>query len=264
MAHNEALIRLPDGAGLWTRDSGGDGPAVVFAHPHSGNHCSWEAQWPAFVAAGYRAVAYSRRGYYRSDPVPEGACPSQSADLAALLDALGIERSHVVGSAAGGSTALDFALAFPARTVSAVIASSLMSIDEPDYKAASARARGPWFESLPIEARELSASFRAMDPEGAAAWRAIYDLNGFGANGRPRAQRLQSSIDWKTLGANSRPLLLMTGAADLYLPPALLRAVAPRIGAAQAVVAADVGHPIFAEAPALFNASVLAFLASHA
>lgn len=257
----ERLVRLANGVGLWTWDTGGDGPVVVFCHPHSGNHASWAWQQPAFAAAGYRAIGFSRRGYAGSERGPADDIGTQAGDVAALLDALDIDRAHVIGAAAGGSTALDFALAYPDRTTTAVIASSLMSIDEPDYKAASARARGAWFEPLPVEARELSPSFRALDPNGVAAFRQIFDLNGFGPDTPAIRQPLVSRINWKTLAANRIPLLLMTGGADIYLPPALLRDVAPRIGAAVWTVAPDAGHPIFAETPEAFNQVVLDFIA---
>ncbi len=258
---NEGLARLPNGAALWHWDTGGEGPSVVFCHPHSGNHCSWYYQAAAFQAAGFRTIAYSRRGFYRSEAGPEDARGTQADDLAALLDHLGVTRAHLVGAAAGGSTALDFVLSYPERTLSAVIASSLMSVAEPDYKAALARAHGDWFDTLPIEARELSPNFRTMDPAGVSRWQDVFRRNGF-PGGRPRGQQpIRARIDWETLGRNRVPLLLMIGDADLFLPPALLRAVQPRIGASELAVVADSGHPIFAEQPEAFNRIVLEFLA---
>lgn len=256
----ERRVRLANGVELWAWDTGGPGAAVVLAHPLSGNHASWAWQQPALAAAGFRVIGYSRRGHFGSERGPDEDLGTQAGDLALLLEALGVDRAHVIGSAAGGSTALDFALAYPERAISAVIASSLMSIDEPDYKAASARARGPWFDALPTEAKELSASFRALDPEGAAEWRRIHDLNGFGPETPPVRQPLKSRIDWPTLAVNRIPLLLLTGGADIYLPPALLRQVGPRIGAARWTIAPDAGHPVFAEAPAAFNAAAIQFM----
>lgn len=257
------LVRLPNGVGLWTWDTGGDGPAVVLAHPHSGNHASWAWQQPALAAAGYRVIGYSRRGYAGSERGPADDLGTQAGDLALLLDALGVERCSLIGSAAGGSTILDFVLANPDRCAAAVVASSLMSIQEPDYRAAQARARGGWFDGLPPEAKELGTSFRALDPDGVAAWRRIFDLNGFTAERPPVRQPLASNINWRTLDQNRTPMLLLTGGADLYLPPALLREVAPKVGAAEWTIAPEAGHPVFAEAPAAFNRVVIGFLASR-
>ena len=252
-------MALANGAGLWTWDTGGEGAAVVLAHPASGNHASWGYQQPALVAAGYRVIGYSRRGYAGSDIGPTDDLGSQAADIAALLDALQIDRAHVLGSAAGGSTALDFALAYPDRTRSAIIASSLMSTREPDYQAASARARGAWFDGLPVDARELSPSYRAGCPEGVAAWMAINGLNMPGAPKQP----LASVITWEALGAMTTPTLLLTGDADLYMPPAVLRVIAKRMPHAECRIARDAGHPIFWEQPEWVNATVLDFLARN-
>lgn len=248
-------IALANGAELWRWDTGGDSPVVILAHPASGNHASWAYQQPVFAAAGYRVIGYSRRGYFGSEIGPMGDLGSQAGDLLGLMDALQVEDAFVIGSAAGGSTVLDFALAFPERVRAAVIASSLMSIQEPDYQAASARARGPWFDGLPVEAREIGPSYRACCPDGVAAWLDIHRLNPSGA---PR-QPLLSDINWTTLRAMVPPTLLLTGDADLYIPPAALQTVAKHIPQAECVIAPNAGHPIFWEQPDWFNATVLDF-----
>lgn len=256
----EGQLALANGAELWRWDTGGDGPVAILAHPASGNQASWAYQQPVLAAAGYRVIGYSRRGYYGSGAGPADEPGSQAGDIAALMDALNIDSAFLVGSAAGGSTVLDFALAFPERARAVVIASSLMSIQEPDYQAASARARGPWFESLPVEARELGPSYRACCPDGVAAWLAIHELN---LGGAPR-QPLLSDITWNTLGAMATPSLLLTGDADLYMPPAVLNAVAQRMPQAECAIAPNAGHPIFWEQPEWFNTTVLDFFKRNA
>jgi pimeloyl-ACP methyl ester carboxylesterase len=247
---------LSTGVSLWRWDTGGAGDVVVLAHPASGNHASWGYQQPVLAAAGYRVIGYSRRGYYGSERGPDDDHGTQAGDLAALLDVLEIDRAHVLGSAAGGSTALDFALMHPARTRSAIIASSLMSVQEPDYKAASARARGPWFDGLPVDARELSPGYRSTCPAGAAAWQDIHDLNPHDALRQPVA----ASITWDSLAAMTTPSLLLTGDADLYMPPAVLKSIAARMPRAECLIAEEAGHPVFWEQPDWFNSAMLDFL----
>lgn len=46
--------------------SGGAGPAVVLSHPGRGSALTWPYQQPVLSAAGFRVIAYSRRGYYGS------------------------------------------------------------------------------------------------------------------------------------------------------------------------------------------------------
>ena len=66
-------------------------------------------------------VRYDVRGFGGSGP--RDSVPYQShADLRALLDHLGIERAHLVGLSLGGRIAVDFALIYPERVQSLVLA----------------------------------------------------------------------------------------------------------------------------------------------
>ena len=70
-AVREAFADLP-GVRLFYRDTGGNGAPVVFVHAATGNSRAWEYQLPAFTAAGYRVVAYDRRGFGHSVIDPAG------------------------------------------------------------------------------------------------------------------------------------------------------------------------------------------------
>ena len=78
----------------------------------------WDEHVPAFTAAGHRVIRYDTRGFGRttSEDVPF----SNRADLCALLDHFGVERTALAGLSRGGTIALDFALENPDR-VSALI-----------------------------------------------------------------------------------------------------------------------------------------------
>ena len=82
----------------------------------------WGYQQPAFVAAGYRVIAYSRRGYYNSDPVPKDNPGIGSQDLHHLTEFLGIKKFHVIASAGGVGIAIDYALSHPQGLLSMVLA----------------------------------------------------------------------------------------------------------------------------------------------
>src|SRR5688572_21861770 len=110
----EGHAQVP-GARLWYLDTGGAGVPVIFLHAGTGSSRVWEYQMAAFRDAGYRFIAYDRRGYGRTEVDPAGARGSAVDDLEALRRGLGIDRFHLVGSAAGGGTALGYALAFPDR-----------------------------------------------------------------------------------------------------------------------------------------------------
>src|ERR1700689_4272965 len=115
-------------------DTGGSGVPVVLLHAATGSSRVWEYQIPALTKAGYRVIAFDRRGWGRTQIDPAGPQPGTAADdLLALLDRLGIQRVHLIGTAAGGFVALDFALSFPQRLRSVVIANSIGGVQDQDY-----------------------------------------------------------------------------------------------------------------------------------
>src|SRR5438309_260147 len=128
----------------------------------------WQRQLAAFSDAGYRCIAYDRRQSGRTDVAPDAPEAIAADDLRALVDALALERFHLIGTAAGGIVALDFALSYPARVRSLVFANSVGSAQikqEPEYITAAAQLRPP--DELPPEERELGAWYRSRNPAGA-------------------------------------------------------------------------------------------------
>jgi pimeloyl-ACP methyl ester carboxylesterase len=59
------------------------------------------------------------------------------------------------------------------------------------------------------------------------------------------------------------PTLLMTGAADMFTPPAITRMIARRVPDNEVVIAAECGHSIYWERPNFFNRTVLGFIGRH-
>ena len=65
------------------------------------------------------------------------------------------------------------------------------------------------------------------------------------------------------LEAISVPTLLITGDADMYAPPPVMRMFAARVKGSQAVVIPEAGHSAYWEQPEIFNRTVLEFIARH-
>jgi len=236
---------------------GGGGEAVLLLHPGSGSADVYRHQRTVSAEAGFRVVAYSRRGQGGSELGSDAATCFAVDDLFALMDRLGLERAHLVGNALGGFVALDAALTRPGRVRSLVLACSMMGIDEPDYQATSKSLRPPAFDALPATVKELGPSYRAGDPAGVAAWQALHERAG---KGQP--VRLRSRLTWAAIATLQVPVLLLTGDADLWIPPALLRRVALKFSNSRVAIVADAGHSAQWEQPAAFNRLVLDFLAS--
>jgi pimeloyl-ACP methyl ester carboxylesterase len=114
-----ARLQVPGGEVVY--DTSGAGSPVVLLHGAFMDRRSWDHQRPAF-ARRFRVVRYDIRPFGESSR-PEKAY-SVPGDLLRLLDHLKIGRAHLVGHSFGGGVALDFALLYPERVASLVLAAS--------------------------------------------------------------------------------------------------------------------------------------------
>jgi len=256
----EALAALPD-TRLWYWDTGGDGAPVVLIHPATGSGLIWGYQQPAFAKAGYRVIGYSRRSYYGSDPLPKDHPGIASEDLHHLIEFLGIGKFHAVGSAAGGGVAADYAVSHPDRLLSLVINSNPAGLSGGDIVKVYESLRPQGFAEMPADFRELGPSYRAANPAGVKIW---LELEHKAVTANPFRQRAANQITEATLKRLQVPTLLITGEADLYSPPALIRMVAAQIPGSEVAIMREAGHSSYWEQPEAFNHTVLDFLGRHA
>ena len=153
----------------------GAGPDVVtLAHGLASNRKTWGDQIPA-LSRRYRVLTWDMRGHGASDTPPgPWTLADLASDLRALLDALGVARTHLVGHSGGGVAALQFALTYPERLDHLVLASCASQ--------ANARAAA-WYESLAERAEREGGAFtlsafgvdegdRAVAPDGVGFARA--------------------------------------------------------------------------------------------
>lgn len=102
----------------------GDGPPLVLISGLGGDRTFWSASVER-LSPRFRVIVFDTRGIGKSDAPREPYTMEQFADdLAGLLDAIGIERAHVLGFSMGGNIALAFALRYPERVDKLVLASS--------------------------------------------------------------------------------------------------------------------------------------------
>lgn len=248
------------GARLWYWDTGGNGEALIFLHPATGSGAIWGYQQPVFTRAGYRVVAYSRRGHYRSERGPADKTGSATEDLRILVRHLRIRKFHVVGFAFGGFGVFDYALSYPDEIASMTIACSLAGIVEPDFTATTRRLLPEGFDAMPASFRELSPSYRAAYPEGTAAWS---ELERVALVGPAMRQAPNNVLNWAAIEKVSGPVLLLTGDSDNYMPPVRLREIAGHLPNVEMVVLSECGHSAYWEQPLAFNETLLGFLRRH-
>jgi pimeloyl-ACP methyl ester carboxylesterase len=254
----EGFATVP-GARLWYWDTGGDGEPLVLCHPASQSSQIWLYQQPVFAKAGYRVIAYSRRGVCRSERGADAG--TLVGDLAALLDHLGVRRAHVLGAAAGGITAMGFAVAHPERVISLVLAGTIVSPDEEEWRTLYARlGLAAVRKVVSTDFLELGPSYRALKPEGVARFA---DLEHAAKANGVMQQPLGVKVDWAAMRRVQSPVLLLTGEADLYAPPPLQNMIAPHLPRHELATLREVGHAPYWEAPDEFNRLVLDFLRRH-
>ena len=88
---------------LHIEDSGGSGGPVVLIHGWPLSAQAWEPQVSVLRAAGYRVVAYDRRGFGRSDKPPSGySYDTLADDLQRVMDQCGLQDVTLVGFSMGG------------------------------------------------------------------------------------------------------------------------------------------------------------------
>jgi len=95
----------------------GSGPPVTLIHAGIANLRQWDPQVPAF-ARTHRVIRYDTRNFGRT--TSDNVTFSNRADLATLLDHLGVASTAIVGNSRGGTIAVDFALENPERVTALV------------------------------------------------------------------------------------------------------------------------------------------------
>ena len=109
-----------DGRTLAVLEAGdGNGHAVVAIHGTPGSGLPWRGLAEDVEARGIRLLAYDRPGYGGSDPDPGRTVADAAGDVAAIADALGIDRFAVEGGSGGGPHTLACAALLPERVVAA-------------------------------------------------------------------------------------------------------------------------------------------------
>ena len=168
----------------------GDGPPLVFAHGAGGNTLVWWQQVPHF-ARRHRVVTFDHRGFGRSTCAAGHEQARHFADdLAAVLDAAGVDRCALVCQSMGGWTGLQLALAQPQRVAALVLSGTPAGILTPGVatalatiassSAAAELAAPAWNRPHPA----LAADIFARDPARAFLYDQLAALNPAGGLGR--------------------------------------------------------------------------------
>ena len=247
-------------------DSYGQGLPIVFLHPWSTNGYIWYFQIFPFARTN-QVVVIDHRGHGRSDKPRTGYSIQEHArDVAAVLDALRIERAVLVGNSIGGMIAMQFNLDYPDKVIGNVIVSSGTAMAEgmpKDAMAAFKRDFEGTFSTL-LEGT-VSAKTKRERPEILAVMKAhclvpsnfprhVFDSSVADPNG---------VFNWniKTrLSAIQKPTVVFAGEEDQATPVAANKFLADHIPGAKLNVIKDVGHFYQLEKTLEFNAALTEFV----
>jgi pimeloyl-ACP methyl ester carboxylesterase len=250
------------GVKLWFTDTGGTGTPIVLLHANTGTSAIWEPQVGAFARAGYRVIAFDRRGWGKSmaDPATGPQPGSIAGDLDALADYLKLDRFHLLGVAGGGFAALDYAAWRPERLRALVIGASTGRVADKEIADFAARIEIPEMRKQPPVYLEVGPSYRGGNPEGTRRWREIEEHSR--QSGAPD-QPLRTPNTFAKIGAIPNPTLVIAADADLLAPPALMATWAAHIKNHEWAVVPEAGHAVTWERPDLFNEKVIAFVGRY-
>lgn len=241
----------------------GVGPPIVLIPGFGVDTRSWDEQVEAF-AARHQVIRYDPRGFGRSS-LPSGPY-SMTDDLRALLDEVGVPAAHVIGLSRGGGVAIDFAIAYPDRTLSLIPVDSLLGGHSwrgkfgDDLSAFWAMAKKTPLDEVKRRWLDMEMFGTAQDkPTWPTIVQMVMDYSGWHWLNRepvipldpPAKQRLREI---------TAPTLIIVGELDLpefHEVADMLLAGIPR---ARKVVLPGVGHLSNQEDPASFNRTALDFV----
>jgi pimeloyl-ACP methyl ester carboxylesterase len=250
------------GVKMWFTDTGGAGVPLVLLHANTGNSAVWEPQVGAFARAGYRVIAFDRRGWGKSVSNPAtGPQPGTIAgDLDALADHLKLDRFHLLGIAGGGFAALDYAAWHSERLRSLVIGASTGQVSDKEIADFSARIEIPELRKQPAAYLEVGPSYRGADPEGTRRWSGIEEHSRQPSSPN---QPLRTPNTFAKIATIPTPTLIMAADSDLLAPPALMGIWAAHVRTYEWVVVPDAGHAVAWERPEIFNEKVIDFVGRY-
>jgi 3-oxoadipate enol-lactonase len=265
----ERYIDVPRGR-LSVHDFG-EGPTIVLMHANIVDSWAWEPLTPFLLDAGYRVVAFDRRGIGGS--TTEDVQFSHRADTIAVLDALGLRRAALVGNSVGAQIAVDAAIEAPERVAAVVSIASAVPDWSPDLT--------PQEEAIEAELERIE---EAGDPDAIAesdvrAWvdgpgqptdrvpedirELVRDMGrAINESGRIRGRsiRLQPPAS-EQLERLTMPTLAVVGELDFPYLVASAEYLAANAPNARAQIVPGVAHLIGLEAPQELGGIICDFLA---
>jgi 3-oxoadipate enol-lactonase len=249
-------------------ESHGEGYPLLLIRGFGSNADHWYAQVPD-LSRHYRVITFDNRGVARSGHT-DG--PFSIEDLArdtiALMDALEIERAHVLGLSMGGMIAQEMAVAHPQRVKGLILAVTHCGgkagepaeehvgrafqrlVDEGSTEARTEALSYLFGPRAFEEKQQIVQEYVSVSMKNPVAlevlknqWQAV--------QGHDACDRLQTIKSYT---------LILTGSEDMVIPPVNSTIMAERIPRSEMVIITGCGHQVLIEEPEMCNTVMLDFL----
>lgn len=258
----------------------GQGEPIIFVHGGLTDYRDWTPQMERF-AQNYRVIAYSQRYNYPNQNLPlvnEYTTLVDAEDLVALLHALGLERSHIVGDSSGAFIALAMTLAHPEAVSSLTLSEPPILHWAPDLPGGNE----VYEEFMSTFWTPVGAAFRAGDKELALRTSLKFFLGADVLDELPAdvRQSLEENLDgWEAFTTSSdcfpmldkqkvaqlsMPILLLTATNTLTIHQLVNSELNRLLPQAEHVTIQEATHDMWAEQPEICGEAVLQFLQAKA
>lgn len=247
----------------------GQGPPLCLIMGYRLNSAAWPEAFLEHLARRFTVITFDNRGTGRSGKPADGySMDNMARDAIGLLDALDVRQAHVLGYSMGGAIAQKLVLAAPEKVDRLILFATFCG-------GIFGSLAEPW---VMHRMRDLD----GLSPEEAARqiWTVTYSPDYLRNNSAAAEAQMLREIenptppdiakkqfagiaDYSTfaqLGTIRAPTLIVTGTADILVPPANSRTMHRRIPGSKLVLVPDLAHRAMWEAPDEMADVVTAFL----
>lgn len=240
-------------------------PVVAFSNSLGTTYRMWD-EVAAEIAKSYRVLRYDTRGHGDSDVVAKSAAIDDlAADLAGLLDGLGIDMVHMVGLSLGGMTGQCLAAKYPSRVRTLTLMATSAYLPPADgwqTRADTVRAKGMGAIADAVIERWFTPSFTQVGAGRIAAVRT--ELLAIDPEGYARACEVIRDMDLRPrLPSISCPTLVIAGADDPATPVVHSEIIASLIPGARLIVLKQAAHLLAIEQHRSVASHLLTHLGDH-
>jgi pimeloyl-ACP methyl ester carboxylesterase len=277
--HDLREISTPKGTLRYYDGGAGDAPVLLFLHGSGPGVTGWRnfrGVLPAF-AEHYRCLILEFPGFGVSDDFGGHPMVTAFGSVSPLLDALGVERAHIVGNSMGGGVGINFAIQNPDRvdrlvTIGGIGTNVFSPSPSEGIRLLQEFVEDPtrqrlvdWLKSMVYDQSLVTDELieerwtLATDPETLAAARRMYGKVAFaGMNAAMAAS--DRPMPWAVMHKLAAPTLLTWGRDDRVSPPDMALVPMRTIPNAELHIFPNSGHWAMIEAKEAFESTVLAFL----